>query len=347
MQFSKGAGQTPVAGVRPSDAHAFCLWLSERDPGPWRYRLPTAQETTRPSLNKADTPDDSPVGYWFQKNGRASLSPSPHLSNDEALVESLQRQLKQKLLNDLLAFQNVSEADEGAKRLQTVILEQAKRRAFSLLDLERRLPFAENGGEEIGRHFSLIQDRDMEGMATDVEQALFIAKASIDNPAANFADGPILEEIITMGNRLLASLGNLPFPERVTQLLRQLMHDLDRAYHQMRTVRQSLQVEFISHRELVRHINNALLSAQNLLDELNYNRTDARIRLRVDVLHRSLKLLQRHSQPKAAEDTRPRLERLRILQLLVDLYVDLAILESRDKNKMMALEGIRIIREAI
>lgn len=101
----------------------------------------------------------------------------------------------------------------------------------------------------------------------------------------------------------------------------------------------------MSHRELVRYINSALNSAQTLLDELNYGRTDARIRLRVNVLHRSLKLLQAHSQPTAPEATRPRLERLKILQLLVDLYVDMAILENRSSNKMLALEGIRIIRE--
>jgi hypothetical protein len=108
-----------------------------------------------------------------------------------------------------------------------------------------------------------------------------------------------------------------------------------------------MQSEFLSHRELVRHINSALQTAQDLLDELSRCRTDARISLRVMALQRSLKLLQRHSQPTTSEETRPRLERLRILQLLVDLYVDLAILESRDSNKMAAFEGIRIIRETI
>lgn len=116
----------------------------------------------------------------------------------------MQRQLQQKLLNDLLAFQNVDEADEGTRRLQKIILEQAKRRAYSLLDLDRRLPFAENGGEEIGRFFSLIQDRNTEGTATDLEQALFLAKTAIDNPGSSFDEGALLEEIITMSHRLLA-----------------------------------------------------------------------------------------------------------------------------------------------
>ncbi|MEZ4592113.1 MAG: NACHT domain-containing protein [Chloroflexota bacterium] len=342
VQFSKGAGQEPVAGVRPSDAEAFCHWLSERNPGPWRFRLPNAQEIDRPPLND---PDETPIGYWFQKNDQVTLAPSPTLPHDRTLVDNLQRQLQQKLQNDLLAFQNIDEADEGTQRLQKVILEQAKRRAYSLLDLERRLPFAENGGEEIGRFFSLIQDRNAEGTATDLEQALFLAKTSIDNPGSSFDEVTLLEEIITMSHRLLASLGGLPFSDRVSQLLQQLMRDLDQAQTQLKTAQKSLQAEFLSHRELVRHINSALLAAQTLLDELSYGRTDARIRLRVNVLHRSLKLLQAHSQPKAQESTRPRLERLKILQLLVDLYVDMAILENRSSQKMIALEGIRIIRE--
>ncbi|WP_420630073.1 NACHT domain-containing protein [Candidatus Leptofilum sp.] len=345
LQFRKGTGQEPVAGVRPSDAHAFCHWLSERTPGPWRFRLPTAEETTRLAKNGSEPANQSPIGYWFQKNGQPELAPSPTLRQDRALVENLQRQLKQKLLNDLFAFQEISETDEEAKRLQKFILEQAKRRAYSLLDLERRLPLTKKSGEEISRYFSLIQDRLTEGMAIDMEQAILTAKATTDSPITNITEGPILDEILIMGKRLMTTLNSLPFPDRVHQLLRQLLLDLSRARDQMTTSRQSLQAEFLSHRELVRHINSALISAQNLLDELSYSRTDARIRLRVHVLHRSLTLLQHHSQQNDTEKSRPKRKRLRILQALVDLYVDLAILESRASEKLLALEGIRIVRE--
>ncbi|MEZ4595077.1 MAG: NACHT domain-containing protein, partial [Chloroflexota bacterium] len=336
MQFSKGEGQEPVSGVRPSDAQAFCDWLSARSPGPWQFRLPTEQETARLAQSAAENAEETPISYWFQKNGQLHLAQSATLQNDHDLVQTLQRQLQQKLFNDLLAFQDVNETDEGVRRLQKVILEQAKRRAFSVLDLERRLSFTENDGEEIGRFFSLVQDRDTEGVATDVEQALMLAKASIDNPAPDFVEGPIMEEIITMGNRLLASLRNLPFPDSTGQLVRRLMRDLNKAQTQLKLAQNSLQAEFLSHRELVRHINSALHSAQALLDELNYTRTDARIRLRVNALHRCLKLLQQHSQTNP-EATRPTRERLRTLQLLVDLYVDLAILENRSSKKMVAL----------
>jgi energy-coupling factor transporter ATP-binding protein EcfA2 len=38
--FPPGEGNRPVLGVRPSDAATFCTWLTEREQGPWVYRLP-------------------------------------------------------------------------------------------------------------------------------------------------------------------------------------------------------------------------------------------------------------------------------------------------------------------
>ncbi len=43
-QFQAGHAQLPVAGIRAEDAEAFCYWLSEREGGKLRYRLPTPEE---------------------------------------------------------------------------------------------------------------------------------------------------------------------------------------------------------------------------------------------------------------------------------------------------------------
>ncbi|MGB0386495.1 MAG: NACHT domain-containing protein [Ardenticatenaceae bacterium] len=43
-QFAPASGQKPVFGVRPSDAEAFCQWLTERDVQGWSYRLPIRGE---------------------------------------------------------------------------------------------------------------------------------------------------------------------------------------------------------------------------------------------------------------------------------------------------------------
>ena len=347
MQFSKGAGRQPVAGVRPSDAQAFCDWLSERDPGPWRYRLPTAKEKSRPPLNSPALEEEpNPVGYWYLNNDQAALEASPDLTQDVALVQSLQWQLEQKILNDLIAFQGLREDDPAAISLRESILVRAKQRAFSLLDLERRLPFTTNDMEEIGRFFNLIQDRNAEGFATDMEVALIDAKAHVNNPNLAANRVPILEEIITMGNRLLASLDSQPFSSEITQLMHQLMHNLRRAREQLVTREQGFEAEFLSQRELVRHINQAVSNVQKLLDELSHSRTDARIRLRFNVLQRSLQLVKQHSNLQSPEASRPRRERLQLFQMFIDLYVDMAILEGRNTNKSVALEGIRIVREA-
>ena len=180
-----------------------------------------------------------------------------------------------------------------------------------------------------------------------MEQALLTAKAHIDNPNMAYARGPILEEIIKMGKELLTTLDNKSFSAEITQLMRQLMRDLGRARDRLITVQHSMQSEFLSHRELVRHIHNALSSAQRLLDEVSRSRSDARLRLRIHALLHSLQLL--NSQAKPSDDEKPHTRRLRLelLTILVDLYLDMIILECRANNQFTAVEGIRIIRETV
>jgi hypothetical protein len=55
-QFPAGQGHAAVVGVRAADAEAFCLWLSEREPGEWTYRIPRVGETL------SDIPGIA--GYW-------------------------------------------------------------------------------------------------------------------------------------------------------------------------------------------------------------------------------------------------------------------------------------------
>jgi len=44
-RFPPGQGLKPILGIQPSDAVAFCNWLTEHAfPGPWHYRLPKSGE---------------------------------------------------------------------------------------------------------------------------------------------------------------------------------------------------------------------------------------------------------------------------------------------------------------
>ena len=45
--FQQGDERAPVLGVRYSDARDFCQWLTKRQGGHWRYRLPQASELER------------------------------------------------------------------------------------------------------------------------------------------------------------------------------------------------------------------------------------------------------------------------------------------------------------
>ncbi|MCB9078101.1 MAG: NACHT domain-containing protein [Anaerolineaceae bacterium] len=58
LRFPAGQGQLPVTGVRPSDAVAFCEWLTRREGSFWRYRLPRAGEI------EVDFAEEEAIDFW-------------------------------------------------------------------------------------------------------------------------------------------------------------------------------------------------------------------------------------------------------------------------------------------
>ncbi len=60
-QFQAGKAREPILGPRLSDAKAFCEWLTQRDGGMWKYRLPSREEALNHVLK---TPTQVPLGYW-------------------------------------------------------------------------------------------------------------------------------------------------------------------------------------------------------------------------------------------------------------------------------------------
>ncbi len=61
MQFPHGQANTPLLGMRFSDAIAFCQWLSARNTGEWQFRLPTLVEARSYPLY---VDNNRNVGYW-------------------------------------------------------------------------------------------------------------------------------------------------------------------------------------------------------------------------------------------------------------------------------------------
>ncbi|GHO98536.1 hypothetical protein KSF_085840 [Reticulibacter mediterranei] len=63
--FLQGDGKKPILGVRPTDALAFCEWLTKRTLDGRTYRLPTIKENDKININN---------GYWIKGNDSFLLS---------------------------------------------------------------------------------------------------------------------------------------------------------------------------------------------------------------------------------------------------------------------------------
>jgi hypothetical protein len=64
-QFPEGQAREPVTGVRPSDAQTFCRWLTRREGGVWKYRLPSQKEAKDFPVKPQD---QCLLGYWVIGN---------------------------------------------------------------------------------------------------------------------------------------------------------------------------------------------------------------------------------------------------------------------------------------
>jgi energy-coupling factor transporter ATP-binding protein EcfA2 len=178
-QFLSGQGQTPVVGVRPSDAVAFCEWLTQRGPGEWRHRLPRAGELDTDTLTDlAQATSAAGVGYWVVSSDegvelakvRASASViektafrrvALDLARAFDLALALARDLALDLALDLVRAFNLAPNFD-----LDLVLERALERARDLdLALDRNRDF----------DLDLARDLDLD-LARDLERALDLAR---------------------------------------------------------------------------------------------------------------------------------------------------------------------------
>ena len=62
--FPPGQAREPILGVRPSDAVAFCEWLTQRQSESWGFRIPTKTEMQDNPILSSYPP---PIGYWTKE----------------------------------------------------------------------------------------------------------------------------------------------------------------------------------------------------------------------------------------------------------------------------------------
>ena len=147
-RFPQGAALQPVAGVRPTDAEAFCNWLTERERKQGqmevRFRLPTPPEALENSMTPI-TADElfhplrtESVGTW------CSTDPPQVV----AVVPSVQEQMVNRLCSVVNEYWNGAFARALALDLASTptvarVLARARRRARALaIDLARALASA-------------------------------------------------------------------------------------------------------------------------------------------------------------------------------------------------------------
>jgi NACHT domain len=91
--FPSGLGRYPVLGVRPSDALAFCSWLTERDQEHWHYRLPRTSElrVLKEIMNEEGKSIDG-ICCWINEGKEfAWIKGIPPLSKNRMLREAIER----------------------------------------------------------------------------------------------------------------------------------------------------------------------------------------------------------------------------------------------------------------
>ncbi|KAA3659076.1 MAG: NACHT domain-containing protein, partial [Chloroflexi bacterium] len=92
-RYQSGEGRLPVVGIRPSDAMAFCRWLTDRSSGKWQYRLPKEDE-----LQLGEVKQDphleaiTSASYWFlSQSGYHTSQFESHLPAEEQSATIIRR----------------------------------------------------------------------------------------------------------------------------------------------------------------------------------------------------------------------------------------------------------------
>ena len=198
-RFPAGCGIDEVTGMRPSDAVAFCQWLTERDPEGWSYQLISESQ-----IPVDETQVPRMTGYWYSSaNGVQCLSvanprvdltfnralgrpertvPGLHLfgSRDDDEIDRIVNQAS------LIVQDNTSELSEPQLREFADALDQAVVSACAAaigstrkledgfgVVMKRALEFAKDRPLNIDQALALANE-----MSQDVERALFRSRAA-------------------------------------------------------------------------------------------------------------------------------------------------------------------------
>jgi energy-coupling factor transporter ATP-binding protein EcfA2 len=334
-QYPSGKGRIPVAGIRPTDAIAFCEWLTARESGAWQYRLPRADELQLGVVNNdAHIEKSSGTGCWFVKDSRYHIG-SFELENKGAGFEKT-IVYRFEYDWDLYDPNRQSVLFEQAKKL---IVHKAKQRQYTLFDLGRDLSQSLDQYPQLLADLVLICDRSVRDIATDLDIALDLAIGIVNNPDLSAARNVNLDSVSELANVLKDDL-NLTV---ALQLPKGLLQEIQRSIRYAESI--SGNQEVVMFQELDRALNSALGATRKLATVVDQSYVKARTRIRANTLAAIAELITEREQRKADGIIQAGEGSKAILGDLVDLYLDMAILEERINKKLPAFEGLRFIKE--
>lgn len=329
-RYEVGNGRTPVAGVRPADAQAFCRWLTARETvGRWQYRLPTAEElAVSAPANGSHVENAAAVGVWFSKEGsfQCAMRDKPG---------AFASQLTHRFEYDWDLSMSMRR-DAVFKQALQLILTRAEQRRYTLLDLDRDLPDVLS--PEMQQDLWLVRDRATRDAATDLDEALTAAIGIVNNPNLERARDIDLQPALELAQMLDKDLETAPDQDLARGATQEIVRSVRYA------TEMAVNREVVMFQELDRALNNALRLTREVETAMQRSLVRARTRLRANLLAEATALLDERARRKASGVTRAGENSRRQLTFLIDLYLDMALLEERIAGNIPALEGFRIVK---
>ena len=333
-QFPTGDGRSPIVGVRPVAAEAFCEWLTRRDAGTqWQFRLPVAEELesiTQQSEARGGQLED--MGFWYRsgleyKCNRFAVA-------DKAKLQMMQRVLDQRVTYDWALEKRGNGLGPSLNRSRELIMSRARQRRFTLFNLGRphdpelyaMFPDLRRAQEQIGGAQANQLDHFLSDAVTRAER-LNVAEAKVFN----------LSYGIELVNALEKELAAVDVGEKVKDITRQL----DRNFQYALSLTRKQQV--VMNPELIRALNNARNKAREAGNLLDRQIVGARTRLRSQLIQQIVTLLPIRNGGSASSSDAD--AEKRFLAAFIDVYLDFALLEERIGQRLPVFEGIFLVRE--
>lgn len=333
-QFPAGQADQPVRGVRAEDATAFCDWLTQRQGGGVRFRLPRPGEANQRPLKIKE------LGAWCNDEGGYTLTP---LSN------KFEQDLREKL---------TSNSTLKLPSTLSVLLLYPSHALASARDLALDLSFALASARVLARDlafaldlaFDLASARDLDlardwastrDLARDLDRVRDLDR-DLDRARVLALDLPLALDLALA----------LPLA-RVLARVRDLALDLARARKFLSSYRTVS--SFLYHSELCLFRANMLSSLLEgiIADDKAKVRHAFRKNL-AEFLKAVYTIYPETEKPRSRlkwlRSSRRRTEEVRVKerkQRVLEAYWWLEIIMAREEGKLPAWEGIQIVREQV